>query len=107
LTCFIKYDIIILSKQREENIMRITTIEDGIINLKPLKGRVPSDFCEAVATLTRPYIAISKEVYEKVFNEGSDYFKYKEKVVTFGTADGGYALMPLQSKYANKILDKN
>lgn len=96
-----------MSKVTKTKKFKVETIEDGNIFLTPLKGKVPSDFCEAVRTLQRPYIPISKNEYEKVFADGSDYFKYKNKVVTFGNADSGYALMPLQAEYADKILAKN
>ena len=89
------------------NEFKIETIENGEIFLTPLTGKVPSDFCEAVSRLTRPYIPITKEEYKKVFDKGNDYFQYKNEVVTFGNADGGFALMPLQSKYAEQILAKN
>ncbi|WP_255469883.1 hypothetical protein [Poseidonibacter ostreae] len=39
-----------------------------------------------------------------MFSVGCDFFKYEDKVVTFGNADGGYALMPLQEKFAKEIL---
>lgn len=86
---------------------KVTTINDGDIFLTPLKGKIPNDFCEAVRTLQRPYIPICKDEYDKVFNKGNDYFKYKNLVVTFGNADLGWALMPLQDEYAQKILLKN
>lgn len=91
----------------KNNKFKVITINDGDIFLTPLKGKNPSDFCEAVRRLQRPYIPITKEEYEKVFNKGNDYFKYKEDVVTFGNADSGWALMPLRSEYAQKILSKN
>lgn len=96
-------------KKNKENPkkFKVSTINDGDIFLTPLKGKVPSDFCAAVATLQRPYIAISEDEYKKVFDVGNDYFKYADKVVTFGNADGGYALMPLQYEYAEKILARN
>ena len=87
--------------------LTIKTLEKSTVTLEPLKGKVPSDFCAAVATLQRPYIAISEDEYKKVFDVGNDYFKYADKVVTFGNADGGYALMPLQYEYAEKILARN
>ena len=87
--------------------IEVQTLEDGNIFLTPLIGKLPSDFCEAVRTLTRPYIPINKDEFDKVFNVGNDYFKFKKQVVTFGTADGGYALMPLQVEYAKDILIDN
>lgn len=87
--------------------INIETLKNVSISLNPLKGRLPKDFCKAIATLQRPYIPINKEEYKKVFAVGNDYFKYENQVVTFGQADGGYALMPLQYEYADKILLKN
>lgn len=89
------------------NEFKVSTINDGDILLTPLKGKVPNDFCEAVRRLQRPYIAITKDEYDKVFNKGNDYFKYGNQVVTFGNADLGWALMPLQYKFAERILLKN
>lgn len=79
--------------------------DDGLVELMPLAGK--SDcFDTEVRKLQRPYIVIQQDDYEKILSLQWDYFKYKDKVVTFGTADGGYALMPLQEKYAQKIIDK-
>ena len=87
--------------------LTIKTIENEEIVLTPLDGRITGDFCATVEKLERPYIAISKDEYDKIYSVGNDYFKYENQVVTFGNADRGYALMPLQYKYAKKILDRN
>ena len=75
--------------------------------LKPLKGYLPNDFHESVRMLTRPYIPISESMYNKIYAVGNDFFQYGEQIVTFGTADRGFALMPLQMKYATIIKWEN
>lgn len=72
--------------------------------LQPLKGSC-SEFHEEVRKLQRPYIPITKEQYEALVSLPSDYYMFGDEVVTFGNADGGYALMPLQAKYATAILE--
>lgn len=79
--------------------------ENGLMELIPLAGKCDC-FDVEVRKLQRPYIVIQQDDYEKILSLQWDYFKYKDKVVTFGTADGGYALMPLQEEYAQKIIDK-
>lgn len=76
--------------------------------LKPLKGRV-LNFSKMVACLQRPYIEITKEVYEEILNNTKEnYFLYKNKVVTFGTRDGGqYYLMPLNESKSQEIIEYN
>lgn len=75
--------------------------------LLPLKGEV-SGFHNEVKKLTRPYIVINASDHKKLEDGSSDYYLLKSgQVVTFGNADGGYALMPLQQKYASDVLNKN
>lgn len=71
--------------------------------LKPLSGKCDG-FNHEVKKLQRPYIPISEEVYRALENAEHDYYLYKKQVVTFGNADNGFALMPLQTEFANKIL---
>jgi len=87
--------------------MKIITLDEKTLELIPLRGKMSSTFEENVRQLQRPYIPISQEVYDQVFADGANYFKLEDSVVTFGNADGGFALMPLQWKYAKKILEKN
>lgn len=70
------------------NINAITVTEDHL----------PSNFKDAVSMLSRPYIPISeaqsKAIDEKTKGHG-DIFLYKGKRMTWGQADGGYAMMPI------------
>lgn len=60
-------------------------------------------FKEAVAMLQRPYIVISERQHAKVAKIAQaakcDVFSVDDLRFTFGTADGGYALMPLIPGY--------
>ncbi|AHJ13059.1 hypothetical protein [Sulfurospirillum multivorans] len=76
----------------------------GTLLLQLLNGRC-SDFHTEVKKLQRPYVPITKEQYDALFAVPNDYYKFGNDVVTFGGADGGYALMPLQSIYAKAILE--
>jgi len=87
--------------------MTILLIDGTQVDLKPLKGNMPKTFQESVTQLTRPYYPLEKVEYDKVFANGANYFMLNQEVVTFGNADNGWALMPLQCKYAKRILNKN
>ena len=76
----------------------------GTLLFQPLNGRC-ADFHTEVRKLQRPYIPITKEQYDALIAVPNDYYKFGNDVVTFGGADGGYALMPLQAKYATAILE--
>jgi len=76
----------------------------GTLLLQPLNGTC-SDFHTEVRKLQRPYIPITKEQQDALIALPNDYYKFGNDVVTFGGADGGYALMPLQTKYAKSILE--
>jgi len=72
-----------------------------------LKGSV-SDFHTEVKKLERPYKAIAESDFKILCNGDFDYYLDLEgRVVTFGGTDGGYALMPLNSREAKKVLAKN
>lgn len=62
---------------------------------------LPTNFKAAVAMLMRPYHVISKYEYEQVCDlaedANTDILLLKGTQVTFGHADGGYALMPLST----------
>ena len=62
---------------------------------------MPSNFRDAIRLVTRPYIPISekqvKEIESKTKNRG-DIILYRGKRMTWGNADGGFALMPLISQ---------
>lgn len=80
------------------------------IELSPLKGRIPKGKgIDNIRKLTRPYIVIPKEFYDKILSEKikNDFYIYDGKVVTFGSADNGFALMPYQNEYAKIILENH
>lgn len=67
------------------------------------------DFYEFVDILYRPYIKIDKKDYERILEIGESDFlvKYNNKAskvdaFTFGMADGGYAIMPVNIKKCTK-----
>ena len=71
-----------------------------IKRLAPLPGmRLPQNFKEAVSMLRRPYIPITAEALRAVEQVAgdSDAVLFDGKAMTFGDADGGYALMPLST----------
>ena len=75
--------------------------------IKGLTGNV-SGFHEEVRKLQRPYIKISSSEYEDLIKGSFDYYLTNDgKVVTFGNADGGYALMPLNKTAADEIRKAN
>lgn len=61
--------------------------------------RLPVSFAAAVALLVRPYIPISEAQYEEIAAKASaddtDILVFNGLQMTFGAADGGFALMPL------------
>jgi hypothetical protein len=73
--------------------------------LIPLNGKLPEDFTDAVALLVSPYFKISESQYKNLLSEKVDFFKWKNRVVTFGTCDIGYALMPISETKAREILE--
>jgi hypothetical protein len=74
------------------------------VNLKSITttlDRMPSDFKDAVAMLKRPYTPVSEKVYKAILKkvEGvGDVVIFKNKRMTFGAVDCGYALMPLAAQ---------
>lgn len=70
-----------------------------IIAFQPFPGKLPPRFKDAARLLIRPYQAISQELYEQLVGiletADSDFFLYNGQIVTIGTADGGFAVMPL------------
>jgi hypothetical protein len=74
--------------------------------LIPLKGEC-KPFDKQVRDLKRPYIKISDEQQNQLMNgESSFYLTQGGRVVTFGAANGGYALMPLQDQPAGEVIAK-
>lgn len=76
-----------------------TTLEQLI----PLKGECGS-FHSEVRKLQRPYTPISEKEFKELESGLADYYKMPDgRIVTFGAADQGYALMPLNEHAALDI----
>ena len=74
-----------------------------VSKLTGIEGKM-SEFSEEVKKLQRPYIKISKEDNLILANGVFDYYQLPTgQVVTFGYADDGFALMPLQREYAQAL----
>ncbi len=72
--------------------------------LEPLKGEC-KPFSEQVRELTGPYIAITESQHESLLAKPADFYMTKGgKVLTFGHANGGFAVMTLQDEPARKVL---
>ncbi len=73
-------------------------------SLIPLKGEC-KPFSEQVKDLSRPYAAISEQQQNELLKGEVDFYRTNGGlVVTFGFADGGFALMPLNAESANRVL---
>lgn len=83
----------------ELNSQMLATPRNLFNRLTPLDGkRLGGDYKDAVRQLHRPYYRLSEADYEAVFalSGNSDVLLFDgETQVTFGTADDGFALMPL------------
>lgn len=68
-------------------------------------ARMPTDFDSAVRLLERPYFRISEEQQLAIAAKaaGNDVLLFRGRPVTWGTADGGFALMPLSSGGAAQL----
>lgn len=80
------------------------------VQLVPLNGKIDDmvdRFVDAVAMLSGPYIRVTEKKYLEIFAAGNDFFQYGKKIVTFGVSGNGFALMPLQSKYADVVIASN
>lgn len=85
---------------------RINSIKMAGHHLQPLNGRV-QEFHTEVRKLSRPYVQISSEDWQRLMAGPADYYLMdRNQVVTFGSADGGYALMPLMPQHARLILKR-
>lgn len=106
-------DYLFLEQSAENNLPLSVAIanyfSDNIFNIEtltPIKGEC-SDFNSQVRDLQRPYLKISEEQYNLLYKESADFYKTSGgKIVTFGSADQGYALMPLNEDASKKILDQ-
>lgn len=77
----------------------------NIDTITGLKGEC-AGFHDEVRKLNRPYTKIKKEFHEKLIaNEFDYYLTNTGLVVTFGGADGGFALMPLNLVAGQEILN--
>ena len=83
------------------------TDQSYIDSLQPLKGAIKS-FQQEVKKLQRPYFPISRDNYKQLQAFDADYFLTRDGlVVTFGAADNGYSLMPLQEAFQTQLLGNN
>lgn len=95
------------SLQVFESYFRENPIALRSLDLKPLKGKC-KNFSDQTRDLTRPYFAISKDDFSVLFDHGQAdfYLSGGGLVLTFGEANGGYALMPLLDEPAKQILSQ-
>jgi hypothetical protein len=86
-------------KKSELISQRIATPRSLLQRLTPLEGKVfQGDFKAIISRLRRPYYRLSEADFEAVkeLAGSSDVLLFDGKTqVTFGEADGGWALMPL------------
>jgi len=72
-------------------------------SLAPVRGfALPEDFSAAMRLLCRPVVPITSEQYQALLARGKseecDVYEFRGGWVTYGSADGGFALWPLQAK---------
>lgn len=73
-----------------------------IFDIQPATGSLPKDFKKALSRVFRPYIPITREQHDEIESitgaEGTDFLRINggDQLYTFGTADCGYALMPVR-----------
>ena len=76
-----------------------------ITDLTGLKGELEY-FAVEVRKLERPYIPITYEANTALQAGAHDYYRTPGgAVVTYGAADGGFSLMPLNDEAAQKVLN--
>ena len=76
----------------------------SIKGLKPLQADI-NQFPDPVRILKRPYMAISEKDWSSLYDGGADFYLTPQgRVVTFGNADLGFALMPVNSEVSALIL---
>lgn len=78
--------------------MKYAQLKDIKIIHKTFNTR--DSFFDIIKRLTRPYYPISKDTYNKIVEQDTDFVIYNDKLCTYGNADGGYALMPYSPKNA-------
>ncbi|OEE38277.1 hypothetical protein A1QO_02550 [Vibrio genomosp. F10 str. ZF-129] len=80
--------------------------ELDLSNLTPLSGEVKEHHSQ-VRELTRPYVSISEQQYVELMKGKADFYRTNGGlVVTFGKADNGWALMPLNQEAGQRVLDQ-
>lgn len=73
-----------------------------IFDIQPATGHLPKNFKAAVGLLFRPYIPVSREQHDEIAQitgaANTDFLRINggDQLYTFGTADCGYALMPVR-----------
>lgn len=80
-----------------------TSVAGLLRTMEPVSGFVlPPDFSDAMRLLSRPVVPITKMQYDAVLERGQrekcDVYSFRGGWVTYGTADGNYALWPLVAK---------
>lgn len=74
---------------------QVTLKESGIVLHAAPQIHLDGDFHKDVKKLVRPYTEIPKGDYDALMQGGHDVYLMNGRLVTFGNADGGYALMPM------------
>lgn len=83
-------------------------IRIGPHRLRPVNGEC-LEFHAEVKNLNRPYIKINEHQHQRLLDSGYDFFQISNgsmsgRVVTYGSADSGYALMPVCQQRAEALL---
>jgi len=108
-TLQVENDFLLCAEEDRLNVMQATEsyFNDesfDISTLTPLVGDL-KPYCEQVRDLTRPYASISKSAQYELLQKAHDFYMTNGGlVVTFGAADGGFALMPLQEHAAKSVV---
>ena len=75
------------------------------------KSKLPPDFKKVVSLLRRPYTRITKAEYDIIMrltsNPLTDFIMFDGKLCTFGDADGGYAIMPIDPNSRQYHIEAN
>lgn len=80
-----------------------TTVAGLLRAMEPVSGFVlPNDFSDAMLLLSGPALPITLAQYDAVLARGMrekcDVYKFRGGWVTYGSANGGYALWQLEVK---------
>ena len=97
------------STSQRELLSRLPAVAPGDLleRLTPVDASLGVDFHKIVTHLCRPYMAISTEQFNAIllFCPNSDVVEFDGIQMTFGSADGGYALMALSNRIPAEGLD--